>query len=183
MTDVPGLNDDPPEDEHEDEPEGEPEREEGGTEEEQPAGSAEVEKWKKRAAARDRKLREAQAELAKLRAKEEGNEPDPVAQANARLVAASARTQLAAAGVTDREDQRAVIGLLRLDDIEVDADGDVDEEAIEERIERLRTILGTKTEKRERRTPRVDTRDKGAGTKDTTTDADSQRYRRILGAR
>lgn len=184
MTDVPGFNEDAPEDERDDE---EPETEtteEGGAEDEGAgAGSGEVEKWKKRAAARDRKLREAQAEIAKLKAKDEGGEPDKEAMANAKLVASAARTQLASAGITDREDQRAVIGLLRLDDIEVDEDGEVDEEALEERLAELRRILGAKGPTPTKRTPRVDTRDRGGSGKETAADPDSARFRRILGAR
>lgn len=181
MTDVPGINDPVPEDERDEEEETETTEEEGAEEE---TGSAEVEKWKKRASARDRRLREAQAEIARLKAKEEGGEePDKETKANAKLVASAARTQLAAAGITDRDDQRAVIGLLRLDDIEVDEDGEVDEEALEERLAELRRILGAKGPAPAKRTPRVDTRDKGAGGKPAETDPDSARFRRILGQR
>jgi hypothetical protein len=176
MSDVPGLDDKPPEDELEEETEDDIEETEE-RKDEKPLDEAA--KWRKRAERRETKLREAQAELAKLRAEKDGTgEPDRDAIANAKLVNAEARAQLAAAGVTEKDDQRTVIAVLNLSDVEVEENGEVDAEVIEERISELRRIFGKGPAPR--RTPRVDTRDRG-GKPGEKVDADSARFRRILG--
>lgn len=125
--------------------------------------------------------KKADDELAALKAKYEPDKADPVKTANRRLVTASARTVLTAAGVTEKEDQKAVIGFLDLDSISVTDDGDVDEDAIQERVEDLKRIFG-KGGGGGRRTPRVDTRDKG-GDNGKPQDAASKRRREMLGIR
>lgn len=128
-------------------------------------------KRRDRAIAETRRLK---AELDKVNKKD--TEPDPVAQANDRLVRSEVRTQLAALGVTEKADVKAVLEVLRLDGIEVDKNGDVDEDEIEDRLGELRRIFGSKAT---RQVPKVSTRDKGGnGTKKTDSDAD--RYARIL---
>jgi hypothetical protein len=179
MTDeLPGLDENPPDDERDEEEEHEgedPEKDEPGKPDD------EVAKWRKRAESRDKKLREAQAELARLKAAQNGGEEtDPVATANARLVSAEARTLLAGLGVTDKADQRAVLAVLDLSDVDVDDDGEVDTDAIEERLAELRRVLGGKVDRK--RSPRVDTRDRG-GRETTPADPDAARYKRILGQR
>ncbi len=131
-----------------------------------------------RALAENRRLK---AQLAEKDKAKDDDKPDPTQAANSRLVRAEAKTQLAALGITDRDDQKAVLDVLRLDDIEVDGDGDVDVDAVEERISDLRRIFGVK-EKETRRVPRTtSSRDKG-GSGDKTSDPDRDRYRRIMGA-
>lgn len=160
---------------------------EAGDEEEEKEGDGKgkPDELKKAIARRDRALREKrklQDELAAERAKNEKaekNEPDPVEKANTRLVRQATRTALAAAGVTDREDQKLVIDALNLSGISVDDDG-VDEDDIEDRISELRRIFGGTGKASTKRTPRVDTRDKG-GSNGNTTDPDAARYKRILG--
>lgn len=181
MSDVPGLDVDPPEDEldPEDEPETEPETEP----EDKP--DDETAKWRKRAESRERRLRDAQKELAALRARDAGDStPDPVLVANGRLIRAEARAQLAAVGVVDRDDQRAALATLNLSDIDVDEMGEVDADALEERIADLRRVFGGKGAAPAKRSPRVDTRDKGG--KDNGAAAvspDAARFKRILGQR
>jgi hypothetical protein len=111
--------------------------------------------------------------------KKKDDKPDPVAQANRRLVTSSARAVLAAQGVTDKEDQKAVIAVLNLSDIEVDDEDGPDEDMIEERITDLRRIFGSK-EKQSIRTPRS-TKSKDQGGAGGQTDPDKARYARILG--
>ncbi|HET9234919.1 MAG TPA: hypothetical protein VFP10_12330 [Candidatus Eisenbacteria bacterium] len=178
------------EDEHEDEEreedgaEDEREDEEDGAEEESDPAKLRAE-LTKAARRRDRALqraRDAEARLAKLENKDGKDEPDPVAEANGRLVRAEAKSVLAAAGVTDREDQAEVLGFLNLSDIEVDSRGDVDTDTLEERVQRLREIFAGTAASNGRRRPRVDTRDKGrAG--GSASDPDAARYKRILGRR
>lgn len=134
---------------------------------------------------RDRAIREKRAlqeELQKLRDKDKDKDtPDPAEVANQRIIRAEVRTQLASAGVTDREDQKAILDILNLSGISVDDRGDPDVDEIEDRIGELRRIFGGSA-KTAKRTPRVDTRDRGAD-KDQKTDPDSSRYQRILGRR
>jgi len=128
-----------------------------------------------RALAEKRKLAERIAELEKD--KDTKDEVDPVTKANIRLVAASTRTILATGGVTDKDDQKTILAMLRLDDVEVDDDGP-DEDLIEERIGELRRIFGGAPGKR--RPASVSSRDKG-GKDGATTDPDKLRYQRIMG--
>lgn len=132
---------------------------------------------------RDRALREKRAlerELQEFRDKDKKkDDPDPVKVANTRLIRAEVRTQLASAGITEREDQKVILEILDLEGVSVGDDGDVDVDEIEDRIAELRRIFGGRATKR---TPRVDTRDRGKD-KDTNTDPDAARYRQILGRR
>jgi hypothetical protein len=159
-------------------------REDGGEEESDPAVlRAELTKAIRR---RDRAIARAREAESRLRDKDskdgKENEPDPVAEANARLVRAEAKGILAAAGVTDREDQAAVLDVLHLADIEVDSRGDVDTDAIEERVQRLREILGGAAKNGRPPRPRVDTRDRGRSG-DSSADPDAARYKKFLGRR
>lgn len=143
--------------------------------------SARAVKAVERAQQRDKLLREAQAEIKKLKDPDATDtEPDPIAQANVRLVKASARTALATAGVTDRGEQAAVLAVLNLSDVEVDEDGEVDTDAIDTRIGELRRIFGGKAAAK--RAPRLDTRDKG-GSGGGDTNPDSARRRAFLSGR
>lgn len=174
------ADDDADEEEEEDTGGEEGDEEKDGDDEEKDGDKpdSELARWKRRAQRRDRELRRAQAELAAAKKEKEGAEDDPVAKANKRLVTASARTILAGAGVTERADQQEVISLLNLSDISVDDEGP-DEDEIEDRIDRLRSIFGAKSSAPGRTLPRT-TKTKDKGSKDTA-DSDSQRYRRILG--
>lgn len=161
------------------------EEEEETAEEETPESLKErAEKAEKTAKRRDAALRKAQGELAKLREEKEKPEgEDPVAKANARLVSASARTVLTAAGITDKEDQKLILSMVSLADIEVDDEDGPDEDEIESRISDLRRIFGgtSKPERPGSRTPRgVKAPDRGKG---ETSDADASRYRRFLSGR
>jgi hypothetical protein len=186
MAEDEGRTDDGTEDETENEDGSEEdEREDGsedGGEENDPAKlRAELDKAIKR---RDRALadrRAAREELAKA-TKSKDDQPDPVAEANSRLVRAEAKSVLAAAGVTDKDDQAAVLDVLHLADIEVDSRGDVDTDAIEDRVARLREIFGGAASNGRRPRPRVDTRDKGRSGS-SSSDPDSERYKRILNRR
>jgi hypothetical protein len=138
-------------------------------------------KLARKADRRERELRKAQAELAELKKGQEGGgEEDPVAKANQRLVRSAAKAALAEAGVP-RDDQAAVLAVLNLGDIEVDEDGEVDEDEIQERVENLRRIFGGTGGKTRRQTPRVDTRDRSSGREQV--DPDTARYRNILAGR
>lgn len=165
----------------------------GGDEEDQdewtPPDRETVEKLERTARRRDAALRKAQARIAELEKGQGGGDPkdpadDPVAKANAKLVRAEARTALAAAGVTDREDQKVVLEVLNLAGIEVDDDGP-DADAVEELVATLRRVFGKVSGEPGRvrpRTPRVDTRDRG-GSKGEPVDPDAARFARILGRR
>ena len=114
--------------------------------------------------------------------KPKDEKPDPLRAANLRLVNSEARAQLAALGITDKSEQKTVIGYLNLGDVSVDDDGDVDTDEIEERISALQKIFGGKSQRR--RPPRTDPRDRsGGGSGPTNSDPDSARYARILGKR
>lgn len=165
--------------------------EDGGEEEEEekPEETAEslkerAEKAEKAAKRRDSALRKAQAELAALRAeKDKPEDEDPVAKANAKLLNASARTVLTAAGITDKDDQKLILSMISLSDVDVDDEDGPDEDAIEEKISDLRRIFGgtSKPPRPGSRTPRgVRAPDKGKGEQ---ADADSARYRRFLSGR
>jgi len=129
--------------------------------------------------ARDRAKNEARrlrAELDKSK-KPDDDEPDPVAEANVKIVRTAAHGILRGLGIEDKDDRVAVLDLLRLDDVTVDKDG-ADEDEIEERIENLRSILGAQR----KTTARVPRTVKGnRETKETNSDPDKKRYARILG--
>jgi hypothetical protein len=120
---------------------------------------AEAKAIRRRDAALKRAQR-AEEEAAALREKYEKDKTDPVKVANQRLVKAEARVVLTAAGITDTGDQREVMSFLSLDDVTVDNDGNVDSDAIQERLDTLKRVFG-KGQKDTKRTPRIDTRDKG----------------------
>jgi hypothetical protein len=122
--------------------------------------------------------KKAEAEAQALRDKYEKDKTDPLAQANSRLVKAEAKTVLTASGVA-KEDQTAVMRYLALDDVQVDNDGNVDTDAIQDAVDELKKIFG-KGAKDIKRTPRIDTRDKG-GNGAKPADAASARRREMLG--
>jgi hypothetical protein len=164
-------------------PEGDPaEDEDEDAEEEETLTPAEVKKLKAKAARREDALRKSQAELRELKAKAEGGkkDEDPEAKANAKLVRAGARTALAGIGVTDRAVQGDVLELINLSDIEVDKNGDPDEDEILERIERLRDALGSKATPPVKRTPARNTSDRGGSNGKGGSDPDSARYQAFL---
>jgi hypothetical protein len=178
----------PPEGEPEGEPDGDEDGGEGEDEEKEEDSAPTAEDFKKlqaKAARRENALRKTQAELAKLKAEKEKpeGEPDPVAKANARLLNASARTVLTAAGVTEKEDQKTILSMIDLSDVDVDEDDGPDEEAIEEKIDTLRRIFGKSSapEKPGSRVPRgVRAPDRGKG---ESVDPDTARYRKIIAGR
>lgn len=174
------------------EPEGEPEGgeeddpEEEETEEETAPSPEDFKKLQAKATRRESALRKAQKEIAELKAekeKPENGEPDPVAKANARLLSASARTVLTAAGVVEKDDQKLILSMIDLSDVDVDDEDGPDEDAIEEKIGELRRIFGgtAKPDRPGSRTPRgVKAPDRSKG---ETVDGDTARYRRIIGSR
>jgi hypothetical protein len=129
------------------------------------------------AIARARKAEEALAAATKKDG--EDDKPDPVAVANRRLVNASARTVLASAGVTDKDDQKTILAVLNLADIEVDDEDGPDEDAIEERISDLRRILGGKEPAKRTRVP-ASTSSKDKGGSGNASDPDAARYRAFM---
>jgi hypothetical protein len=149
-----------------------------GSEDEDPPSTEAYKKLEAKATRREQKLREAQAKIKELEAKD-SDTPEVSAEdrANQKLVRASAKTVLAGAGITDRADQSAVLELINLSDIEVDDSGDPDEDEISDRIERLRKVFGGKVEKG-RRTPARQTTDRGGN--GGNSDPDSARYRAFL---
>lgn len=173
-----GDADDADEDDADDADEGE-----GGGEDDKDKKQQKNPELEKAIRARDRakeRARKLQEELDKTRQKDE--KPDPVAAANAKLVRAEAKSQLAALGVTDKDDVAAVLGVLKLDDIEVDEDGEPDSDTIEERVTELKRIFGGAAEPK-KRTPRsTSTRDKGGNNRNTS-DPDAARYAAFLGHR
>lgn len=150
---------------------------------------ADLAKATKDANRRDRALRKAQAEIAALKngpAPKDGDQkdpaaPDPEAKANRKLVAGAARVELATLGVA-KEDHADILEVLNLDGIDVDDDGEVDADAVAERIEVLRKAFGgTAPVKPLRpRSPRITARDQG-GTNGEPVNPDAVRWRRILG--
>jgi hypothetical protein len=146
---------------------------------------AERDKAKRQAARRDTALRAAQEKIAKLEAAAKGDgdkakEPSPLEKANAKLLQAAARTVLASAGVTDRDQQRAVIDVLQLSGVEVGDNGDVDEDALSDIVDVLKKAFGGG---QRRSTPRVSPVDKGSQSGAPTVDRDTARYYRIMGRR
>jgi hypothetical protein len=142
----------------------------------------ELQKAIKRRDAAIARARKAEEALAAATKKDGDDKPDPVEVANRRLVNASARTVLASAGVTDKEDQKTILAVLNLSDIDVDDDDGPDEDAIEERISDLRRILGGKAPVEKRTGSRVpkSTSSSDKGGSSNTADADAARYRRFM---
>lgn len=127
---------------------------------------------------RDRALAEARRLKRELEARDKKDDVDPVAEANQRLVRTAAHGVLRGLGVEDKEDRVEILNMLNLSDIDVDDDG-ADEDAIEEKVELLRRVFGAKSSSPGRNAPRsVKTK---RNEKETTTDPDKARYRRILG--
>lgn len=131
-------------------------------------------KARDRVKAENRRLK---AELAASAKKDDDDAPDPEKVADTKIVRTAAHGILRGLGIEDKDDRVAVLDLLRLDDVSVDADG-ADEDEIEERIDRLRDILGG-PKSRTARVPR--TVKANRETKETNTDPDKARYRRIMG--
>jgi hypothetical protein len=155
------------------------EENQGDTEESEDKKDPELQKAIQARDRAKRKMRELQQELDKLKNKDT-EEADPVAEANTKIVRTAAHGILRGLGVESKEDRIEVLNLLRLDDIDVDADG-ADEDAIEERIEKLREVLGAKPSSPGRNVPRSVKPNRG--TKETNSDPDKARYARILGTR
>jgi hypothetical protein len=177
MTDEPqDTGTDEPDELEQSEPEqGEPE------EDWQPPSREEHDKLIARLGKRERMVREYRDKLNKLEgATPTTDEPDPVAVADARTVRQAARTQLATAGVTDKDDQLAVLDLLNLAGVDVDERGDADEDAISDAIATLRRVFAPANGRA--RAPRLDTRDK-AGAGGTPRSRDEERWARIAGRR
>lgn len=162
------------------------EEDEGEEEEEKPEENptAELEKLRRTNKRRETALRKAQEENAKLRAEKDKPEgDDPLKKANARLLNSSARTVLAAAGITEKDDQKLILSMVNLSDVEIDDEDGPDEDAIEEKISELRRIFGgtTKPQRPGSTTPRgVKAPDRGKGEQ---ADPDAARYRRIIAGR
>lgn len=113
--------------------------------------------------ARDRakeKARQLQERVSELEEKLNPGKKDPVAVANRRLVTAEARVALTTKGITDPAEQKEVMDFLALDSVSVSDDGEVDSDAITERLDTLARIFG-KGKQNGRRTPNLDTRDLG----------------------
>ncbi len=128
---------------------------------------------------RDRAIATARRLKAELEAatKKDDDKPDPVAEANNRLVRTAAHGVLRGLGVDSKEDRIEILDMLNLSDVEVTDDG-ADEDMIEEKVELLRRVFGAKPGAPGRTPPRtVKTR---RDSKDTTTDPDAARYKRIL---
>ena len=139
-------------------------------------------KLQKTAERRDKALREAQAKIKELSGQQDKpTEPDKDALANTKILRAEARSVLAGTGITDKDDQLAVLDVLRLDGIDVDDDGEPDTEELEERISKLRKAFGGSAPAA-RRVPRVDTRDRGGRTAEPA-DPDKARRLRFLTGR
>lgn len=171
-----GTGDDDPDDEPDDDADGDKPEEDLAT------VKAKLDRADRQAKRRDNVIRDLQAKIKKLEGDKDGDKaPDPVAQANTRLVRAEARSVLAGAGITDRKDQGTVLGYLSLAGVEVSPDGDVNADAIQDIVDDLSRIFGgTKGTGAgdKKRTFRVDTRDKGS--KVPPADPDSERYARFL---
>ena len=120
------------------------------------------------------KARKLEEELSKFKDKEK---PDPVAQANRRIVSTTARTVMANTGITDKDVQKAVLSVLDLSKVEVSEDGEADEDAIEDAISVLRKAFAVKAEDTPR-TTRI--RATPGGPAKGETDPDVERRRRFL---
>lgn len=138
-------------------------------------------KLQEKAKRRDEKLREAQAKIRELEGKPEDSEPSEADKLRQGMIRTAGRAVLAGSGITDKKDQSVLLDAIKLDGIEVDESGEVDTEALEDRLADLRRILGV-GQASGRRVPRMDTRDRG-GRDSEPTDPDSARYRRIMAQR
>lgn len=133
-----------------------------------------------KAAERDKLLRAAQAEIKALKGgADKPAEPSEADKLREGMKRTAARTALVSAGVTDKADQATLLDVLKLDAVELDDDGEPDTDELETRLAELRRILGAPAPGK--RTPRVDTRDKG-GRNMEPTNPDQARWRRIMGA-
>jgi hypothetical protein len=178
---------DEPQDTGADEPEqpetDEPEQDE--PEEWQPPSREDYEKLQRTAEARKRERDKYAKEARRLREAnaDPADAPDPLAEVNARIVGERARTELAKIGVTDDDDQDAVLDRLNLAGVEVDERGRPDRDAIADMVDTLRRIFRESAPPNGRaRTPRLDTRDRaGAGGQQRS--RDEERWARIAGRR
>lgn len=84
-------------------------------------------------------------------------------KANERIVKAEARGALKAAGIPGAQVGR-LVGMLKLDEVDIDDDGEVDEDSLDEAIEALRKDWPQLFTDKEKKTPR--TRVAGAGDRD-----------------
>lgn len=126
------------------------------------------------------RAQKAEEEARALREKYEKSDEDPVVKANRRLVAAEGRVVLTAAGIT-KDDQATVLKYLDLDSVSVGDDGQVDSDTLQERVEELARIFGGRKDPA-KRTPKVDTRDRG-GERAKPEDAATARRKAMLGGR
>lgn len=109
------------------------------------------------------------------------DEPSEADKLRQGMIRTAGRAVLAGSGITDKKDQSVLLDAIKLDGIEVDESGEVDTEALEDRLADLRRILGA-GQSTGRRVPRMDTRDRG-GRDSEPTDPDAARYRRIMAQR
>lgn len=139
------------------------------------------EKLSEKAARRDKALREAQAKIKELSGgKDKTQEPSEADKLREGVKRTAARAVLAGQGIADKAAQAEVLAVLSLSDVEVDESGEVDTEALEERVEKLRRIFGGGATARPR--PRLDPKDRG-GKDATPADPDAGRYQRFLSGR
>lgn len=122
-------------------------------------------------------LRKLKADLA-AKDKPKDQEPSEADKLRAALARTAASSVLVGQGITEKADQDAVLALLRTDALDVDADGSVDTDTLTEHLDELRRIFTPK--ETQRRVVKVDTR-KGQGDSGSGVDADTKRYRRIIG--
>lgn len=137
---------------------------------------------KKAIARRDRALKDREAALEQLKALREKYEPaseDPEKRANRKLVHAEARVVLTGAGIP-KDDQATVMQYLGLDDVEVGSDGEVDSDAITERVEALSRIFGRRQAAPGRSPRGIDSRDRG-GERGKPVDPAKKRRMEMLG--
>lgn len=139
----------------------------------------EVRKALQRRDAALKRAQKAEDDARKLREKYEPKDEDPEVKANRKLVRAEARVVLTKAGVTETDDQKVLMDVLALDDVDVDTDGAVDSDAIQERLDAILAVARKLTGPGGRRTPRVDTRDRG-GEKEKPMDAAKRRRMEML---
>lgn len=131
---------------------------------------------------RREEVRKLKAELAALKKdSEEATPPGPTAEekANARVIRSAARTALATAGVTDTDAQKSVLRVLDLSGIDVDDNGDPDEDQVADLVETLTRAFGAAKRSGKIPAPRVDTRDRN-GSDAPSADRDKARRLRIL---